>query len=67
MPRPGFTIPVSAPKGGGVSVEWLNQAKEIHKEFGRYGLLKFVRMTEERDGAAEGSYDVLLPLFGEKE
>lgn len=52
---------------GGMPVEWLNQCKEVHKKFGRDGLLSFFRETERRDGVLVGSLDILLPLFGEPE
>ena len=61
-----FIIPV-ANQSNEMPVEWLQQAKEMHKEFGREGLLKFFRASEKRDGTAPGALDILLPLFGEKE
>lgn len=62
-----FIIPVSSKAEVGMPAEWLQQAKEMHKEFGREGLLKFFRASEKRDGTAPGALDILLPLFGEKE
>lgn len=60
-------IPVAASKDNAMPLEWIQQAKEVHKEFGRDGLLKFMRKSEEMDEVAPNSLNVLLPLFGEKE
>jgi len=61
--KPHRKLKIETPQMSPHIVEFICQLKEIHREFGREGALRFIAETEARDALPKGSLKRFMSLF----